>query len=239
MRARGWQPERPVQSFTVRDMPLSERPRERLASMGSEALSVPELLALVLGRGVKGESVMMTSQRLMARYGSLDGVLAAPLEELRGIKGIGLAKAAQLKAIHEMRRRLEYELARPAGAAVKGPEDAVKEVGARLRGKKKEHFLTIMLDTRNHVLGISEVSMGSLDASIVEPREVFQPAISASARSVLLVHNHPSGDPHPSEEDIQITRRLVKVGELLGIEVLDHVVVSDHSHLSLKARGLM
>jgi len=239
MNGRGRGPDRPVLSFTVRDMPLTERPRERLADKGAEALSVAELLALVLGRGTRGESVMMTSQRLLGRYGSLDGLLAAPLDELRGIKGVGLAKAAQLKAIHEMRRRLEYEGVRPAGATVKGPEDAVKEVRARLKGKKKEHFLTVMLDTRNHVLGISEVSMGSLDASIVEPREVFQPAISASARSVLLVHNHPSGDPQPSEEDINLTRRLVKAGDLLGIEVLDHIVVSDSSHLSLKAKGLM
>ncbi|HLC23416.1 MAG TPA: DNA repair protein RadC [Dehalococcoidia bacterium] len=233
------------ESFTVRDMPTSDRPRERLAKLGGEALSPAELLALVLGRGTRGESVMVTSQKLLNRFGSLKGVLSASLEQLDEVNGMGLAKAAQLKAIQEIARRLDDpDYNRPAGPVVKGPDEALRAVKPKLKGKKKEHFYTVLLDTRGRVIGTHEVSMGSLDSSIVHPREalqsaVFHQAIKGTAASVIFVHNHPSGDPRPSEEDIKLTKRLVEAGNIVGIEVLDHLIVCDSDYISMKAKGLM
>jgi len=225
-------------SFTVRDLPPSERPRERLLKLGSEALSAPEILALVLGRGVKGESVIVTSQNLLSRFGNLKGVANASVEELTQTKGIGTAKAAQIKAALELSKRLEADEGEKPMPLLKSPEDVAAAVRSRLKGKKKEHFLVLCLDTRNRLIGCRPVSIGSLDTSVVHPREVFKEAVSSSAASVIFVHNHPSGDPEPSTEDIELTRRLVKAGEIIGIDVLDHIIVCDKTHLSLKARNL-
>ena len=226
-------------SFTVRDLPLSERPRERLLKLGSEALSAQEILALILGRGIKGESVMVTSQKLLSRFGNLKGIANASVEELSEIKGVGLAKAAQIKAALELSKRLEGDAGERQKPMVKSPEDVVKIVKSQLKGKKKEHFLVLCLDTRNRLINCKPVSMGSLDTSIVHPREVFKEAVSSSAASVIFVHNHPSGDPEPSKEDVELTKRLVKAGEIIGIDVLDHIVVCDRSYLSLKAKNLL
>jgi len=226
-------------SFTVRDLPLSERPRERLLRLGSEALSAQEVLALILGRGSRGESVVVTSQKLLSRFGSLKGVANASVEELREIKGIGLAKATQIKAALELSKRLEADADEKARALIKSPEGVVGVVRSQLKGKKKEHFLVLCLDTRNRLISCRPVSIGSLDTSVVHPREVFKEAVSSSAASVIFVHNHPSGDPEPSKEDVELTRRLVKAGEIIGIEVLDHIIVCDTSFLSLKARSLL
>jgi DNA repair protein RadC len=225
-------------SFTIHDLPPAERPRERLVRLGPEALSAQEILALILGRGVRGESVMVTAQKLLSKFGSLQGIADSSVEELSEINGIGPAKATQLKAAFELSRRLE---ATPSEgkAQVKSPEDVVGVVGGRLKGKKREHFLTLLLDTRNRLIRVATVSMGSLDSSIVHPREVFKEAISASAASVIFVHNHPSGDAEPSEDDIELTRRLVEAGKVLGIAVLDHVIVGDGVFMSLKgSKGL-
>ena len=226
-------------SFTVRDLPISERPRERLLKLGSEALSAQEILALILGRGIKGESVMVTSQKLLSRFGNLKGIANASVEELSEIKGVGLAKAAQIKAALELSKRLEGDAGEKQKPAVKSPEDVVNIVRSQLKGKKKEHFLVLCLDTRNRVINCRSVSIGSLDTSIVHPREVFREAVSSSAASVIFVHNHPSGDPEPSKEDVELTKRLVKAGEIIGVDVLDHIVVCDRSYLSLKASNLL
>ena len=225
-------------SFTVRDLPLSERPRERLLKLGAEALSAQEVLALILGRGTKGESVMVTAQNLLKEFGNLKGIANASVEELTRIKGIGQAKAAQLKAAVELSKRLENLLDETPRPVIKSPEDAVKIVKGWLKGKKKEHFWMLSLDTRNHLINSKEISVGSLDTSIVHPREVFKEAISASAASVIFIHNHPSGDPEPSEEDIKLTKRLAEVSEIVGIDALDHIIVGDKKYLSLKARNL-
>lgn len=225
-------------SFTVHDLPLGERPRERLLKLGGEALSAQEILALILGRGISGESVMVTAQRLLSRFGNLKGVTNASIEELTEIRGIGPAKAAQIKAAVELSKRLEAPVDEREKPLVKSPQDVVNIVKSQLKGKKKEHFLVLCLDTRNKAINYKSVSLGSLDTSIVHPREVFKEAISSSAASVIFVHNHPSGDPTPSKEDIELTKRLAKAGEIIGIAVLDHIIVCDKSYSSLKAKNL-
>lgn len=225
-------------SFTVRDLPLSERPRERLLKLGSEALSVQEILALILGRGTRGESVMVTSQKLLSRFGSLKGVASASVEELMQTNGIGPAKATQIKAAFELGRRLEVVGDEKPRPVLKSPEEVAAEVRSQLKGKKKEHFLVLCLDTRNRLINHKLVSMGSLDTSIVHPREVFNEAITSCAASVIFAHNHPSGDPEPSKEDVELTSRLAKAGEIMGIDVLDHIIICDRSYVSLKARNL-
>jgi DNA repair protein RadC len=225
-------------SFTIHDLPISERPRERLQKFGIEALSAQEILALILGRGVAGESVMVTAQRLLSQFGSLKGIASASVEELSQVKGIGIAKASQIKAAFELANRVEGFSEAGSKPLVKSPDDVVGLVRGRLKGKKKEHFLALLLDTRNQLIKVAEVSVGSLDGSIVHPREVFKEAISATAASVVFAHNHPSGDPTASEDDIGLTKRLAEAGEIVGIDVLDHIIIGDKNYLSLKREGL-
>jgi DNA repair protein RadC len=225
-------------SFTIHDLPISERPRERLQKFGAEALSAQEILAVILGRGIAGESVMMTAQRLLSQFGNIKGIAGASLEELSQVRGIGLAKASQIKAAFELANRLEGYPELGKKPVVKTPDEVVSLVRGRLKGKTKEHFLALLLDTRGQLIKISEISIGSLDSSIVHPREVFKEAISASAASVIFAHNHPSGVPEPSEDDVKLTERLAQTGEVIGIEVLDHIVISDNNYVSLKREGL-
>jgi DNA repair protein RadC len=225
-------------SFTIHDLPVSERPRERLQKFGVEALSASEILALILGRGVAGESVTVTVQRLLSQFGNLKGIAGASVEELSQVKGIGLAKAAQIKAAFELANRLEGYAEAGQKPLIKTPEDIVALVRSRLKGKKKEHFLALLLDTRNQLIKVAEISVGSLDSSLVHPREVFKEAISASAASVIFVHNHPSGDSTPSEDDVKLTKRLAEAGEIMGIDVLDHIIIGDKEYLSLKRKDL-
>jgi DNA repair protein RadC len=228
-------------TFTVRDLPKQERPRERLQKFGPEALSAQELLALVIGRGIPKKSVMSIAQELLGKFGNVKAIGQATIEELSQIKGIGLAKAAQIKACFELGRRedLEPEI---KNFDIKNPESVVKAIRASIKDKAKEHFKLILLNPRNKIIkiiGISTISIGTLNASLVHPREVFKDAITHSAASVVLAHNHPSGDPEPSEDDLKITKKLVDSGKILGIEVLDHIVVGKNGFFSFKERGLV
>jgi DNA repair protein RadC len=227
-------------TFTVNDLPRQERPRERLRKFGSQALSAQELLALVIGRGVSGKSVISIAQELMTTFGSVKGVSEATIEELAGIKGIGEAKAAQLRASFELGKRQELEKESwYDGYDIKDPQGVVRVIRASIRDKAKEHFKLIILNTRNRITAITNVSTGTLSASLVHPREVFKDAIRHSASSVVLAHNHPSGDPEPSEEDLRITRRLIDAGKIIGIDVLDHIIIGKNSFSSFKERGLL
>ncbi len=225
-------------SFTVRDLPRSERPRERLQRFGPEALSAQELLALVIGRGIPKKSVLNIAQELLARFGNIKAISQATIEELSEIKGIGLAKAAQIKACFELGRRedLEPEF---KNYDIKDPEAVVKAIRTSIKDKAKEHFKLILLNPRNKIIGISTISIGTLNASLVHPREVFKDAIVHSAASVVLAHNHPSGDPEPSEDDLKITQKLVDSGKILGMEVIDHIIIGKNNFCSFKERGLI
>jgi len=225
-------------SFTIHDLPRQERPRERLQKFGAEALSAQELLALVIGRGIPKKSVMNIAQELLARFGNVKAIGQATIEELSQIKGIGLAKAAQIKASFELGRReeLEPEL---KNFDIKDPESVVKAIRASIKDKAKEHFKLILLNPRNKIIGISTISIGTLNASLVHPREVFKDAIMHTAASVVLAHNHPSGDPEPSEDDITITKRLIEAGKILGIEVMDHIIIAKNGFFSFKEKGLI
>jgi len=227
-------------TFTVRDLPRSERPRERLIRFGADKLSSQELLALVAGRGVPGRSVMTIAQELLARFGSIQGISNATIEELSRIKGIGTAKAAQLKAVFELGKRQELEReTNYESYDIRDPQGVVRAVRKTIKDKAKEHFKLILLNTRNKIIGLSTVSIGTLNASLVHPREVFKDAIRHSASSVVVAHNHPSGNPEPSDEDVKITRRLVESGKILGIEVLDHIIIGKDAFVSLKTKGLL
>ena len=224
--------------LTVRDLPASERPRERLAALGPEALSQQELLCCILGRGIAGESVLVTAQRLLGTFGTLRGIAEASVEQLAKVRGVGVAKAAQLKAAAELARRVTKPLPqRPQ--AVETAEAAAALLRPALADKKKEHFVALLLDSRHRVIRLQPIAVGSLSASLVHPREVFREAITASAACVILAHNHPSGDPEPSDHDLTLTKRLVQAGKLLGIEVLDHLIIGSGRPVSLKALGVI
>lgn len=224
---------------TLREIPSSERPRERMMHNGAESLSASELLALVLGTGLRGESVLITSQKLLSRFGSLAGVINASLQDLLAIKGLGIAKATQLKACLEISRRLQAfdgMLTRPA---VLKPGDVYTIVKSKIAQQSKEHFIVLSFDVRNRFLGSDTIGVGILNANLIHPRETFEAAIRRHAAQIIISHNHPSGDCTPSDEDIEITKRLMEAGHVLGIEVLDHVIVSEQGYFSLKDHGVV
>lgn len=229
-------------SYTLRDLPLSERPRERLVQHGAEALSLPELIALILGRGIAGESVMITSQKLISHFGTIDALLASSLEDLQQIKGIGLAKACQIKASLEIARRLSQErvsVTREKKNKQVSPEILAHLLQPKIGRYKKEHFVLVSLDTRNQILGVDTVSIGTLNASLVHPRELFELAIRRHAASVVIAHNHPSGDTQPSDEDLRVTVKLQEAGKILGIQLLDHIIIGEESYFSLEEGNVL
>ncbi len=226
-------------SFTIHDLPQVDRPRERLQRLGVESLSAQELLQAVLGMGGTGGSVIKTVQRLLEKFGTIQGLAEASVEQLDSVKGVGLAKACQIKAAFELANRWDRSTSTKKKLVIKTPEDAYNELKSWFRGKKKEHFCAILLDTRNQVIKDAEISVGSLDTSIVHPREVFKEAIAASASSIIAAHNHPSGNPEASQDDIQLSKRLKEAGDLVGIGLVDHIIVGEGKFISLKREGLL
>jgi DNA repair protein RadC len=207
----------------IKDLPDSSKPRERFLKFGPEALSDAELFAIILRTGLVGENVMEMSNHLISKFGSLTKLFESSLSELQEIKGIGQNKAMQILAITELGKRYDQE--KNSVKKITCAEDVFKLFHARLKNKKQEHFYILMLDTKNNIIKEEEVTKGILDASIVHPREIFRSAIKNSASKIILVHNHPSGDPAPSAEDLDITEKLIKAGEEIGISVLDSVIL--------------
>lgn len=226
------------QPLRISDIPASERPRERLLRHGPERLSAPELLAIILRAGAQGENALTLANRLLSKFGDLRGVASATVRELCEIRGMGKTKSVQVKAAFELGRRSGSSQLEP-GVVLMSPEDIVDHMTYHLGDLDREHFCALLLNTRGVLVGETTVSIGSLNASIVHPRELFRDALRHSAASIIVVHNHPSGDPSPSQEDIALTRRLVRCGRLMGIEVLDHVIIASGSYQSMKELGLI
>jgi len=224
----------------IKELPQGERPREKILAQGVQTLSNAELLAILLRTGTKNDSALRIAERLLKKYEELGvaGLASIGPQELIKIKGIGPVKAVTLVSAIELGKRLNG-LASATKPIIRAPGDVAELLMARLRYEPREHFLLVLLSTKNHVLGTPTISIGSLNASIVHPREVFRAAINHSAAAVILVHNHPSGDPSPSPEDIALTRKFVDVGKIIEIHVLDHLIIGDNKYVSLKEKGII
>jgi len=224
----------------IKDWPENERPREKLLRFGANTLSEAELLALILrtGDAVSGNSALDLARQLLHQFGSLRGLGQASSGDLCKIRGIGPAKAAELLAVFQLARRFASAPLQP-GARFSSSAEVFHHYHEIVREARQESFYTLLLDSKNRVIREVHISQGSLNASIVHPREVFAPAVRESAAAILLVHNHPSGDPTPSREDIEITTRLRQAGELMGVRVLDHIIIGSGTYVSFADRGLL
>ena len=222
---------------TIHDLPAGERPRERLEHYGETALSSAELLAILLRTGVARENVLQLATRLLARYGGLTGLARASFGELRQEHGLGAAKVTQIKAALELGRR--WLSASPeARPQICSPADAANLILTEMSLLEQEHLRTLLLDTKNRVLSSPTIYIGSLNVSHLRVGDLFREAIKANSASIIVAHNHPSGDPTPSPEDVEVTRQIVKAGKLLDIDVLDHLIIGHQRYISLKERGL-
>jgi DNA repair protein RadC len=227
----------PRYATMIRDLPQGERPRERLKSLGPGALSNTELVAILLRTGVKGESVLDLSTHLLARLGGLPGMGRVTYGELSAVHGISEAKACQLLAAFELGRRL-VSLSPEDRAVIRSPQDVSNLLAAEMGFLDQEHLRVMLISTKAEVLGIHGVYVGNVNASIVRVSEVLRPAIRENCPAIIVVHNHPSGDPTPSPEDILITREIATGPKMMDIELLDHIIIGGQSHFSLKSKGL-
>lgn len=227
-----------TQYLPIKQWREDEQPRERLQKHGGSALRDSELLAILIGKGTRGVSALEVANRLLNRYGTLSDIASRTLSELSQQKGIGKVKAITLSAAFELVRRIQSS---PFSEKfqIRSPEDIARYFIPRMRGARKEEFHVVMLSSANTIIKTERISEGSLSASIVHPREVFRPAIIESAASVVLLHNHPSGNIEPSKEDIAITRQLMEAGKIFDIKVLDHLIIAGDTFTSLLDRGLM
>lgn len=221
----------------IRDMPEEDRPRERLLQVGAEAVSTAELLAIIMRTGVGGENVLHLAERLLSHFGSLPGLSRASIAELMEVNGVGQVKAIEIKAALEIGRRL-MATAPEDRSRVTSPSDAANLLMSEMMFLEQEHLRLILLDTRNKVLNTPTIYVGSLNTSVIRVGELFRAAIKENAAALIVAHNHPSGDPSPSPEDVNVTRQIVKAGALLDIEVLDHIIIGRQRFVSLKERGL-
>ena len=208
----------------LKDQPVSERPRERLVERGADALSHAELIAILLRTGLKGANVVEIGRQLLQKFGSLQALAQASVEDLQSVKGIGRDKAVTLMAAFALARKMAEELQRES-PVLDNPENVVRLLREKNLVKKVETLQVLLLNTRRRLIRVAEITDGTLDTILVHPREVFKAAIAANAAAVVLAHNHPSGDPAPSEADIKVTRDLIRAGQLLKIDVLDHIIL--------------
>ncbi len=227
----------PKPIYRIMDLSEADRPRERLSTLGPQALTNAELIAILLRVGVKGENAVEVGQRLLKKFNGLTGLHRAPFAELKKQHGLGDAKAAQIKAAIELGRRLTLESPdeRPA---INSPADAAALVSYEMSALEQEHLRVMLLDRRNRVLETVEVYKGSVNSSQVRVGELFKEAIRKNASSIVVIHNHPSGDPTPSPDDVAVTRAILQAGKLLDVDVLDHIVIGQGKWVSLKERGL-
>jgi len=221
----------------IKDLPPSERPRERLKHYGAGALSTSELLAIILRTGVGGENVINLASRLLAQLGGLRGLFKADFAQITALKGMGQAKTAQVKAALELGRRL-LTASPEERPQVKSPADVANLLLLEMGVLEQEEMRVLFLDTKSRVLGVSTIYMGSLHTAWLRVGELFREAVRRNCAAIIVVHNHPSGDPTPSPDDVKITQEIVKAGELLGVEVLDHLIMGSQRYISLKERGL-
>jgi len=222
---------------TVKEMPPEERPRERMARAGAQALSSTELLAIILRVGVGGENVLSMAQRLLANFGGLGGLSRADFSQLTAERGLGPAKASQILAALELGRRLMAESPEERWQ-IRAPSEAAHILMPVIGHQEQEHFVVLYLDTRNRVTDRETLYKGSLNTSLVRTAEVFRGAVRRNCAAIIVAHNHPSGDPNPSPEDVALTRRLVDAGKLLEIAVLDHLIIGENRYVSLRERAL-
>jgi DNA repair protein RadC len=225
----------------MKDLPLEERPYEKMEKYGSGVLSDAELLAIIIRTGGKDDTSVGVAQKLIKECVEDGGIKALndiSLEELKNIKGIGRVKAIQIKAVVELTKRFS-SFKQEDKTYINCPWDISKFLMEEMRYLKQEHFRIILLNVKNEVVKCLKVSIGTLNSSLVHPRDVFSEPIRCKCASIILVHNHPSGDPNPSEEDINITKRLIEAGRILGINVLDHIIIGDGKYISFKERGII
>lgn len=222
----------------IKDWPESERPRERLIKYGPESLSDAQLLAIILRTGSGEKGVFGLSMALLDTFKTLRNIDSASITELSAIKGLGIAKIAQIKAAFELGRRLMGESS-DSNPMFSSSHSIYSYFAPRFKNLKKEFFISLLLDAKNRLIRECKISEGTLTNSIIHPREAFKEAIRESAASIIFVHNHPSGDPTPSRDDITVTERLKKAGDIIGISVLDHVIIGDGRYVSLKEKGVL
>ncbi|MBM7836128.1 DNA repair protein RadC [Clostridium sardiniense] len=221
------------------DIPENERPKEKLLRYGAESLSNPELLAIVLRTGTKGENVLNLSQKIIAELNGLNGILNASVKEMTKIKGVKEAKASQILAIAELFRRFNTYKSFNEFKRITSPREVANMLYGEMGASNQEVLKLIILNTKNEVIKIKDVFKGSLNSSLVHPREIFNEAIRSSAASIIICHNHPSGDPTPSSEDIKVTTRINQSGEIIGIKLIDHIIIGRNNYVSLKEKGIL
>jgi len=222
----------------IRDVNIADRPRERLLRQGAKSLSNQELLAILLRTGTKEESVLVLANRVLSTFERLHHLKHATIEEMVAIKGIGEVKAIQILAAIELGRRLSQKQ-NDDKYTVRSPQDAAAYLMPDMTSLNQEHFVVLFLDVKNQIIHKKTIFIGGLNASIVHPREIFREAVKRSAASIICAHNHPSGVPTPSPEDIEVTKRIQEAGYIIGIELLDHVIIGDHQFISLKEKGFI
>lgn len=226
-------------NIKISDIPKNERPMEKLLKYGADDLANAELLAVLLRSGTKGENIISLSTRLLSDVGGLDGLLHINLEEIKKIKGIKEVKACQIIAMMELFRRFRTLRSQNDDFKISSPKDISMLLINEMNNLNQEVLKLILLNTKNTVIGVKDVFKGSLNSSIVHPREIFREAVQRGSASIIICHNHPSGDPTPSKEDINVTLRIKQCGDLMGIKLLDHIIIGNNNYISLKEKGII